>query len=196
VASWIAEASQRTDPFEDVRRASHRHRDEHGWGCTVHPTSSGQLLRVLVTATHAERVLEVGSGIGYSALCLAGAGAAVDTIEHDPLHAELTRRNVEQYGGAVSMLVGEAAALLPSLEPSYDFIFCDADPAAYDAVLDEFLRLLRPGGLLVSANLFLAQFDPTIPYLERIAAYRDRILSDEHLVTALVPGGMALSVRR
>jgi predicted O-methyltransferase YrrM len=196
VAAWIAEASECHDPFEDVRRASHRHRQEHGWGCTVYPTSSGPFLRVLAAATDARRALEVGTGLGYSALCLAAGGASVDTIERDPLHVELARRNIEEYSpGRVSVLVGNAVNVMAALAPPYDLAFCDADPPGYDMLLDEVLRLLRPGGLLVSSNLFLAQFDPTIPRLDRVAAYRDRILSDERLLSAFVPGGMALSVR-
>jgi predicted O-methyltransferase YrrM len=59
--------------------------------------------------------------------------------------------------------------------------------------LDHFLRLLRPGGLLVSANLFLAQFVPDLPGVDQMAEYRQRLLDDSRLLTAIVPGGLAFS---
>jgi predicted O-methyltransferase YrrM len=195
VAAWIADATERRDPYEDVRRASHEHRVAHGYGCTVFPTSSGPLLGVLTAAVGARRVLEVGTGLGYSALCLASGGGVVETIERDPLHAELARANLAARGVRASVEVGAAPDLLRSLEGSYDLVFCDADPAGYADLLDEFLRLLRPGGLLVSANVFLAQFADDIRGVEELARYRELILDDERLRTAFVPGGMALSVR-
>jgi predicted O-methyltransferase YrrM len=150
---------------------------------------------VLTAAVGARRVLEVGTGLGYSALCLASGGGVVETIERDPLHAELARANLAARGVRASVEVGAAPDLLRSLEGSYDLAFCDADPAGYADLLDEFLRLLRPGGLLVSANVFLAQFADDIRGLEELARYRELILDDERLRTAFVPGGMALSVR-
>lgn len=62
--------------------------------------------------------------------------------------------------------------------------------------LHHFLRLLRPGGLLVSANLFLAQFVPDLPGIPQMAEYRRQILEDDRLLTAMIPGGLALSVVR
>jgi predicted O-methyltransferase YrrM len=174
VAAWIAAASGRRDPFEDVRLASHEHRSEHGWGCTIYPTSSGPLLGLLARAIEAARVLEVGTGLGYSALWLAAGGAAVETIERDPLHAELAR----------------------ALDGPYDLVFCDADPVGYVDLLEEFVRLVRAGGLLVSANLFLAQFADDIRGLDELARYRELLVDDERVQTAFVPGGMALSLRR
>jgi hypothetical protein len=55
---------------------------------------------------------------------------------------------------------------------------------------------LRPRGLLVSANLFLAQFVPDLPGIEQMAQYRQRIIDDERLLTAIVPGGLTLSALR
>jgi predicted O-methyltransferase YrrM len=196
VAAWIAEAAQRRDRYEGVRRASHEHRLEHGHGCTVYPTSSGPLLGLLATAVGGGRVLEVGTGLGYSALWLAAGGAAVETIERDPLHAELAQANLAARGVDAEIEVGDALDAVRTREGSYDLVFCDADPVGYADLLDEFLRLLRPGGLLVSANLFLAQFAEDIPGLDELARYRRRILDDERLETAFVPGGMALSLRR
>jgi predicted O-methyltransferase YrrM len=196
VAAWINAASRRRDPYEDVRVASHRHREQHGHGCTVFPTSGGPLLGVLAAAIAAERVLEVGTGLGYSALCLASAGAAVETIEGDPRHARLARSIVAERRARVDVVEGRAIDVLRTRSSLYDLVFCDADPAGYADLLDEFTRLLRGGGLLISANLFLAQFADDIRGLDELARYRERVVTDERLRTAFVPGGMALSVRR
>ena len=57
VAQWIQTAQRQRDPFEHVRVASHEHRESHGAGCSVYPTSSGPLLSVLAAAVAAERIL-------------------------------------------------------------------------------------------------------------------------------------------
>jgi hypothetical protein len=72
----------------------------------------------------------------------------------------------------------------------------DGDPEEMPLDLEHFLRLLRPGGLLISANLFLAQFVPDLASVDQMAEYRQRLLDDGRLLTAMVPGGLALSVAR
>ncbi len=199
VAEWIDTAQRQRDPFEHVRLASHEHREKHGEGCTVYPTSSGPLLAVLAAAIRAERILEVGCGLGYSALCLAhGSGALVETIERDAEHVRLAELEIAQagYGDRILVICGHAAVVLPGLSGPYDLIFSDADPEEMPITLDHFLRLLRPRGLLVSANLFLAQFVPNLPGIEQMAQYRQRIVDDLRLLTAFVPGGLALSCLR
>jgi predicted O-methyltransferase YrrM len=198
-AAWIDTAQRERDPFESVRRASHEHREKHGPGCSVYPTSSGPLLDVLAATIRAERILEVGCGLGYSALSLAhGSEALVETIERDAEHVRLAELEIARagYGERIRVIFGRAADILPELSGPYDMIFSDADPEEMPIALDHFLRVLRPGGLLVSANLFLAQFVPDLPGIEQMAQYRQRILDDERLLTAIVPGGLALSCLR
>jgi predicted O-methyltransferase YrrM len=199
VAAWIETAQRERDPFERVRRASHEHRDKHGPECSVYPTSSGPLLAVLAATIRAERILEVGCGLGYSALCLAhGSGAVVETIERDAEHVRLAELEIGQagYGDRISVICGQAADILPGLRGPYDLIFSDADPEEMPIALDHFFRVLRSRGLLVSANLFLARFVPDLPGIEQMAQYRQRIVDDERLLTAIVPGGVALSCLR
>jgi predicted O-methyltransferase YrrM len=199
VAAWIDTAQHQRDPFEPLLRASHEHREQHGPGCSVYPTSSGPLLAVLAATIRAERILEVGCGLGYSALCLAyGSGALVETIERDAEHTRLAELEIARagYGDRVRVICGQAADILPGLSGPYDLIFADADPEEMPITFDHFLRLLRPRGLLVSANLFLAQFVPDLPGIERMAQYRQRIVDDERLLTAIVLGGLALSCLR
>ncbi len=201
VAAWLERQVRRRDRFERVRRQSEEHRLTHGPGCSVYPTSSGPLIGVLAGAVHAERILESGGGLGYSALWLAhgaGAHARVETIERDPLHAGLAVETFRAEGLAarIALLPGKAADVLPTLTGPYDMVFCDADPDDYPLQLDQFLRLLRAGGLLVSANLFLGQYTTDLPGMAAMAAYRERILSDDHLLTAFSPNGLGISVRR
>jgi predicted O-methyltransferase YrrM len=195
---WIEGHTQPLDRFHHVKEASNRHRRRHG--CDVYP-SDGPTLSVLAAASRARRLLEVGCGLGYSALWLAyGAGknALVETIEHESEHAELARRHFRAEGIASRVKVheGRAISVLPGLRGSYGLIYFDGDPAESLADLKHFERLLQPGGLLISANLFLGVYDTHIPGLEKTARYRERILNAEKWLTAYLPDGLALSIRR
>jgi predicted O-methyltransferase YrrM len=152
---------------------------------------------VLAAGVGANRSLEVVCGLGYSALSLAnGSGGVVETIERDPLHARLAEREIERqgYGDRVHILVGRSSDVLSELEGPYDLIFSDGDPEEMPSDLDHFVRLIRPRGTLVSANLFLAQFVPDLAGIEQMAEYRRRILEDKEFLTVIIPGGLGLSV--
>ena len=189
VAAWIDEYVR--DRYDHVRRESVRHREVHG--CTVYPTGSGPLLGVLAAATAARRVLELGTGLGYSAFWLASAGAHVDTIEEDAEHARLARELFAREDANVTVHVGAGRDVLPSLDSGYDLVFNDGEPVEFEEDLDAFERLLRPGGLLVSANLFLGQYSDTIEGLEHAAVYRLRLLDEDRYLTTILPNGLALS---
>jgi predicted O-methyltransferase YrrM len=192
VGAWIREHAR--DRYESVRAASERHRREHGSGCTVYPTSSGPLLGVLAAATGARRILELGTGLGYSALWLADAGAHVDTVEQDETHAALAAEATK--GADVQLHLGTGAEVLPALDPGYDLVFSDGEPVEFETDLDEFERLLRRGGLLISANLFLGQYSADVEGLEHAAVYRRRLLDDRRYRTTILGDGLALSVLR
>lgn len=141
------------DPWRHVQVSTDRHRAEHG--CWAYPHSDGRLLSVLVAAVSAKRILELGTALGYTALSLAQGGdySHVDTLERDPQHVVLARQNVMEAGLAARIAVheGEFAALLPTLRPGYDLVFFDGYAPALSE-LEEIRRLLRPGGVLLSAN--------------------------------------------
>jgi predicted O-methyltransferase YrrM len=198
--AWIREQTQARDRFAHVFRASEEHRLQHGPDCTVYPSSVGPLLGTLAAATGARRILEVGCGLGYSALWLAYGSAPegrVESFEQDGSHVELARRHIEQEAFAERVTVHHerAAQALARTDGPYDFIFCDGDLTEYLEDFAHFRRLLRPGGLLVTSNLFLGRYGD-VPGLAQAAAYRRRILDDERLQTAFLPSGLALSVRR
>ena len=200
VAAWIRTQTRAHDRYAAVFDASEQHRIEHGDGCDVYPSSSGPLLGAIAAAAGARRILEVGCGLGYSALWLAdGAGpdGTVETCEKSTLHAELARRHFDANDASSRIVIhqGRALDVLANLHEPYDLIFADGDPDEYLADLDHFLRLLRPGGTLVTSNLFLGVYVPDAPWLADAAKYRARILDDPRLRTVFLPDGKALSVR-
>lgn len=200
VADWIRAQTRAHDRYADVYDASERHRIEHGGDCDVYPSASGPLLGALAAAAHARRILEIGCGLGYSALWLAdGAGpdGTVETCEKEPLHAELARRQFELHGAGsrITIHAGRALDVLMGLRGPYDLIFADGDPDEYLADLEQFMRLLKPGGTLITSNLFLGVYLPDAPWLADAAEYRRRILDDPRLRTVFLADRKALSVR-
>jgi predicted O-methyltransferase YrrM len=199
VTAWIAQQTARQDRFAHVARRSDAHRAQHG--CDVFPSHDGPMLGVLAAAAGAQRMLEVGCGLGYSALWLAFGSApagTIQTIERDPSHVALAREAIAQEGfdDRVTILEGEAAPTLAALAGPYDLIFVDSDVAEYVTYLDHFGRLLRPCGVLLSSNLFLGQYSPDVPGLETGAAYRRRLVEDDRWFTVFLPNGKAVSVRQ
>lgn len=105
-----------------------------------------------------QTVLEVGTAIGYSALLMLDNmpdGGNVVTIERDPKMAELARENFanSNKSSQVELLEADAQVLLEQLDGQYDMIFMDAAKAHYIHFLPHCIRLLKPGGLLVSDNV-------------------------------------------
>lgn len=121
----------------------------------------GRLLEVLLRLAGARRVVEIGTLAGYSALWMARALPSQGhlwTLERSSRHAALARETFEAAGlsGRVTVLVGEALALLPALEREgpFDAVFLDADKGNYDAYGRWAAAHLRPGGLLLADNAF------------------------------------------
>jgi len=174
---WIARNLQRTDPFRDLYTATERHRVAHR--CEAYASSNGPLLAVLARGVGARRSLEVGTALGYTAAWLAHGvpGGIVDTIEADPAHAEEATRLLRgvEVGERVRIHIGRSPDALAQLEPGYDLVFYDASiPSVHE--IAAFRALLRPGGLLVTSNLFLGVYDPAMPGLERGAETRNELL--------------------
>ena len=110
--------------------------------------------------TEARRFLEVGCGLGYTAALMADAGgpeARVDTIEIDPLHADIAERELARkgLGDRVRVLRGDASDILPTLTGPYDVAFADGG----DNVIPELTRLTRLGGVLFGGQVKSGFFD-------------------------------------
>ncbi len=120
----------------------------------------GTLLGVLVAATGARRVVEVGTFTGYSALCMARAlpsGGRLLACDVSEEYTAVARRYWAKAGVAdrIELVLGPALETLRAQpdEICFDFGFIDADKANYMAYYEEILRRLRPGGLIAIDNV-------------------------------------------
>ncbi len=161
------------------------------------------MLRLLVAATRARAVIELGTGAGVSSLWLLSGmrrDAVLTTVDSEREHQRLTRLSLTEAGvtpGRVRLITGRALDVLPRLtDAAYDMVFCDASAAENEDYLEASVRLLRPGGLLVFAAALAggriadpAARDPeTVALRELLRTVRDH----PRLVAAAVPVGPGL----
>jgi predicted O-methyltransferase YrrM len=146
--------SDSNDRFAKVREATLAHRAKHG--CTAWPYDNGPLLGVLAGAAGATRILELGCALGYTSLSFAHGApkAKIDTVERDPEHIKLARANFAAAGvdKRVTVHQGEFLAVVKTLKGPYDLAFFDGG-APVPRVHEIMRRLLRPSGVLITANL-------------------------------------------
>jgi predicted O-methyltransferase YrrM len=122
----------------------------------------GKLLALLATMVGATRVLEIGTLGGYSTIWMARAvspDGTVVSLEVDPHHAEVARKNIASAGldRVAEVRIGAALDILPRLEAEaagpFDLSFVDADKVNIPAYFDWCVKLSRPGGVIVVDNV-------------------------------------------
>jgi len=165
------------------------------------------LLTMLARLVGARRALELGTFTGYGAISIARGladGGRLTCLELDEGYAETARRNLEDAGVAdrVEIIVGPALHALRTMpaEPTFDYVFLDADKPAYPDYYEEIVPRLLPGGLLLIDNVLL-RGGVTHPGDDRertMDALNDRVTSDERVdsVMVLVADGLTLVRRR
>ena len=149
---------------------------------------TGEFLSVLVQATAARRVLEIGTSNGYSTLWLANAaratGGAVTTVELSDYKVGLARQNFSRSGlaSSITLVQDDAGRVLErAADASFDLIFLDAERPEYPGWWPHLKRVLRPGGLLVVDN--------ATSHPEQMAPFVALVKADADFTTSLVPVG-------
>ena len=119
----------------------------------------GELLFILVRATAARTILELGTANGYSTIFLARAcknsNGRVVTLEHDSAMAEQALNNFKTAGleKHIEIRIGDAMQEISKMATPFDFIFMDIEKKDYGRALPYFQKLLKKGGLLVVDNV-------------------------------------------
>ncbi len=203
VAAYLAGLTRASHPVLD------RIRDEgRAAGVPIVDPLTGALLHALTRSSGATRVLEIGTAIGYSTIWMATALPATGllvTLERDHARATTARGYIREAGvdDRVNVMIGDAERYLHKLAGPFDLIFQDGDKTQYGPVLDALVRLLRPGGLLVTDNvLWSGEVVPGFVAVPRepaadtaaIAAYNERLAADPRLSTTWLPVGDGVAI--
>lgn len=170
------------------------------------------LLKFLLAYAKPKQILEVGTAIGFSALLMSEYGpwdCHITTIEKYDKRISLARENFRKAGveERITLLEGDAADILGQMEGNYDFILMDAAKGQYIHFLSAVMRLLTPGGLLISDNVLQngdiieSRFAVTRRNRTIHARMREYLYELKHhplLETAVLPvgDGVSLSVKR
>lgn len=153
----------------------------------------GRFLRVLVGATSAKQVLEIGAASGYSAiwigLGLRQTGGRLVTIEYDPVRAREAAANVQRAGlsDIVQVIAGDAFKEIPKLQGRFDLVFLDAWKPDYKKFFDIVFPRVMPGGLFLAHNVINKKND-MLDFLSAIQAH------PHALNTTVSPGHEGISM--
>lgn len=169
-------------------------------------------LKVLLMIQKPLKILEVGTAVGFSALLMseyAPKDCRITTIENYEKRIPIARENFRRAGkeDVITLIEGDAAEVLKTLEGTYDFVFMDAAKGQYIHYLPDVMRLLAPGGVLVSDNVMqdgdviesrfaVERRNRTIH--ARMREYLYELKHNEALETSIIPlgDGVAVSVRK
>lgn len=166
--------------------------------------SEGRLLELLLQMAGARKVVEVGTLAGYSAIRLAravGADGHLWTIEVEPHHAEIARRNLVAagLGDRVDVMVGVANDVLAELEQygPFDAVFIDADKENYPHYGEWAEKNLRTGGLLLGDNAFLfGNLLEDSPRGQAMRTFHERAAAAFDTVCIPTGDGLLLGIKR
>ena len=164
-------------------------------------------LAQLVMLKKPEKILEIGTAIGYSGHIMLKAypNSALYTIELDEAVAETAKKNFAASGLSerATVFCGDAGEILPLLDGEFDFVFLDGPKARYADYLPYILRNLKSGGILLCDNVLYngmvsgeREAGKKAGLVKRIGEFLRLVCGDERLITSVLPvgDGMSLSV--
>lgn len=168
----------------------------------------GRILKMLTAMICPQKVLELGTFTGYSALCIAEGmtkGGVLHTVEIDDENEdELLERFARSESPAEIVLhIGDALEVVPALENEgpFDLVFIDANKRHYRDYFELTVGMVRPGGFIIADNTLwdgkVAEENPdTDPQTRGIMEFNDIVARDPRVETAMIPLRDGLTILR
>lgn len=173
---------------------------------------TARLISVITKLVKPMKILEVGCAIGYSAMIMSESlpeGGHITTLEYDPKMVAIARENIRRAGlsDKITVIEADAKDYISYLDDSetYDIVFLDGPKAHYLFMLDDAVRLLKKGGLLISDNILFKGMTADdnhfarrkVTIINRLREYIDALMAHPQLHTSILSqgDGVTLSVK-
>ena len=153
-------------------------------------------------------ILEIGTAVGYSAMCFSeylADGGIIDTIEREHERVEEAKENIKKVGveEKINILEGDAVEILPTLDKKYDVVFIDAAKGKYPFFLAEAKRMLNENGIIFADNILYKGYvmSDYNKHKQRTAVrnlreYIKEVTEDENCKTEILEVGDGLAISR
>ncbi len=173
---------------------------------------TARFLGVLLDMKRPKRILEIGCAIGFSSIFMTkylADGGKITTIDRFEVMIRQARENFEKFNvqDKIELIEGDAVEVLDQLDESFDVIFLDAGKGQYINMLENCIRLLNSGGLLIADDIFQnGKIVADIETIEkrqrtihrRMNSFIETINNDERLNSSLIPiaDGVLIAVKK
>jgi predicted O-methyltransferase YrrM len=166
-----------------------------------------QFIRLMLEKTGAKSIIEVGTNVGYSSifmsLVMKGEGRVVTLERSEDFYREALE-NIKRFGQEknIEVIFGDAAENLGKIEKTFDFAFIDAAKSHYKVFFDQCIRMMKPGGIIISDNVLYRGMIANDELVERrnktlvknMRSYLEYISGDERFETSVLPLGDGIAV--
>ncbi len=164
-----------------------------------------RMLQLIIKLTHPKKILEIGTSIGYSTVSMAQVtkdyGGKITTIEYDEVVARQAIKNFEDRGftDTIQVKIGDATEIIPQIQEKFNIIFQDiGDKKLYPTLLDDCIRILKPGGLLLAEDtLFPIMFKSKKheeDFITPIHKFNTKIANNPNLESTILSIGDGLTI--
>ncbi len=155
----------------------------------------GRVLSMISKMIRPHAILEIGTYLGYSALCLAEGladGGTLDTIDINEETNKVARSFVErtEYANRINFRLGEAFFIVPHMTTLFDLVFIDADKANYSNYYNLAFERLRVGGYILADNVLWSGKvldDVKDESTQALHDFNQKVLADERVSNVLLP---------
>ena len=190
---------------EELQRIKEKALEEH---IPIIMDDTLEVVDKILKETKPKKILEIGTAVGYSAMCFSEylqEGGIIDTIERDEERIAEAKVNVEKVGVAekINILEGDAVEILPTLTGKYDMIFIDAAKGKYPFFLKEALRMLEKDGVILADNILYKGYvmSDYNKHKQRTAVrnlreYIHEVTEDPNLETKILEVGDGLAISK
>ena len=163
----------------------------------------GRMLKMFCRMINAKRVLELGTFVGYSAQCFEEAlpeDGIIYTIEENDELEDFINEYLEESPNKdkIRLLMGDAKAIIPTLEEEFDLVFIDADKREYCEYYDLVFPKVRKGGFMLADNTLwsgkILDENERDPQTEGLRRFNDMVVADERVEKVFVPSRDGLTI--